>query len=112
MPIWKAKTIAIAIAAVAILSFPCLFFELTAAVEYYYIGPDQMTDYFIDGTVIYNICVFMASISLFISLLSASLDIAGLIAFKGYAREYQISEENRKNLRLLSSQAMFKTVKE
>lgn len=53
LQIWKAKTIAIAIAAVAILSFPCLFFELTAAVEYYYIGPDQMTDYFIDGTVIY-----------------------------------------------------------
>ncbi|KAH7699298.1 hypothetical protein AAVH_33598, partial [Aphelenchoides avenae] len=94
--IWKGKTIAIAIAAIAILSFPCLFFELTAAVEYYYIGPDQLTDYFIDEAVIFNICVFMASTSLFISLLSATLDIAGLIAFKRYAREFQISEEKSK----------------
>lgn len=43
----------------------------------------------------------MASTSLFISLLSATLDIAGLVAFKQHANTYQISEENRKNLRLL-----------
>lgn len=46
---------------IAILLFPFFFFKLTAAVEYYYIGPDQLTDFFIDETVIFGDAGYFSS---------------------------------------------------
>lgn len=63
-------------------------------------GANQLTNMFVE----YNpwIGIFMASTSAFTALVSASLEIAGLVMFRRYARKFGISEEHRNNLRLMS----------
>lgn len=53
LQIWKAKTLAITTAVVAVLPLACIFFEIPAAAGFYYIGPNQLTDYFTNETVIF-----------------------------------------------------------
>lgn len=72
---------------------------LPAKSNFFYTGPNQLTNMFIDYRPWTGI--FMASASALTAFVSATFEIAGLVMFRRYSRKFGITEEHRNNLRLL-----------
>ncbi|KAI1699499.1 srg family chemoreceptor domain-containing protein [Ditylenchus destructor] len=100
--IWNTRTIVATVVGVTLLPWPFLSFRISAEAIYFYVGPNQLGNKYVDQTVRFYSGLTSACIATSTSIVSAIFEIFALVMFKRLTKRFPNSEDNRTNARLLA----------